>query len=210
MSGHYLNQCWYIVNWAPRNRRQWNLNRNLNIFTQENAFENVVWKMAAILSRPHCANTKMDRPRTSGFPEYGVHYSDVIMDAIASQIAILTIVYPTVYSSVDQRKHESSASLAFVRGIHRWPVNFPHKGPVTRKMLPFDDVIIICIIEHGRHGRPMAAISGKLHINSCKTIEQQIHILKICSIYHGVRQSLKTRVLATVHWNWQLACIFCL
>ena len=41
----------------------------------------------------------------------------------------------------DQRKHQSSASLAFVWGIHRWPVNFPHKGPVTRKMFPFDDVI---------------------------------------------------------------------
>ena len=40
------------------------------------------------------------------------------------------------------RKHQSSASLVFVRGIHRWPVNSPHKGPVTRKMFPFDDVII--------------------------------------------------------------------
>ena len=39
-------------------------------------------------------------------------------------------------------KHRSSASLAFVRGIHRWPVNSPHKGPVTRKMFPFDDVIM--------------------------------------------------------------------
>ena len=43
----------------------------------------------------------------------------------------------------DQRKHQSSASLALVRGIHRWPVNSPHKGPVTRKMFPFDDVIMI-------------------------------------------------------------------
>ena len=42
----------------------------------------------------------------------------------------------------DQRKHQSSASLAFVRGIHRWPVNSPHKWPVTRKMFPFDDVIV--------------------------------------------------------------------
>ena len=48
----------------------------------------------------------------------------------------------TVYSDADQRKHQSSASLAFVRGIHRWPVNSPHKGPVTRKMFPFDDVIM--------------------------------------------------------------------
>ena len=39
------------------------------------------------------------------------------------------------------KKRQSSASLAFVRGIHRWPVNSPHKGPVTRKMFPFDDVI---------------------------------------------------------------------
>ena len=42
----------------------------------------------------------------------------------------------------DQRKHQSSASLAFVRGIHRWPVNSPHKWPVTRKMFPFDDVVM--------------------------------------------------------------------
>ena len=42
-----------------------------------------------------------------------------------------------------QRKHQSSASLAFVRGIHRRPVNSPHKWPVTRKMFPFDDVIMI-------------------------------------------------------------------
>ena len=42
----------------------------------------------------------------------------------------------------DQRKHQSSASLALGRGIHRWPVNSPHKWPVTRKMLPFDDVIM--------------------------------------------------------------------
>ena len=71
------------------------------------------------------------------------HYSDVMMSAIASQITCLTIVYLTVYSGAAQRKHQSSASLAFVRGIHRWPVNSPHKGPVTRKMLPFDDVILM-------------------------------------------------------------------
>ena len=54
-----------------------------------------------------------------------LHYSDVI--------------------NADQRKHQSSASLAFVRGIHRWPVNSRHKWPVTRKMFPFDDVIIFTI-----------------------------------------------------------------
>ena len=70
------------------------------------------------------------------------HYNDVIMDAMASQITSLTIVYSTVYSGADQRKHQSSASLAFVRAIHRWPVNSLHKWPVTRIIFPFDDVII--------------------------------------------------------------------
>ena len=70
-----------------------------------------------------------------------IHYCDIIMGTMASQITTLTIVYSIIYSSADQRKHQSSASLAFVRGIHRWPVNFLHKGPVTRKMFPFDDVI---------------------------------------------------------------------
>ena len=50
------------------------------------------------------------------------HYSGVIMGAMASQITSLTIVYLTVYLGADQRKHQSSASLAFVRRIHRWPV----------------------------------------------------------------------------------------
>ena len=70
------------------------------------------------------------------------HYNDVTMSKIASQIISLTIVYSTVYSGPDQTKHQSSASLAFVRGIHRGPVNSPHKWPVTRKMFPFDDVIM--------------------------------------------------------------------
>ena len=70
------------------------------------------------------------------------NHIDVIMSAMTSQIVNLTIVYSTVYSDAYQRKHQSSASLAFVRGIHRWPVNSPHKGPVTRKVFPFDDDII--------------------------------------------------------------------
>ena len=64
------------------------------------------------------------------------------MGTMASQITILTIVYSTGYSGADQRKHKSSASLAFVWGIHRGPVNSPHKWPVTRKVFPFDDVIM--------------------------------------------------------------------
>ena len=51
--------------------------------------------------------------------EMGNHYADVIMTTIASQITSLTVVYSTVYSDANQRKHQSSASLAFVWGIHR-------------------------------------------------------------------------------------------
>ena len=57
-----------------------------------------------------------------------VHYCDVIMDTMESQITSLTIVYLTVYSDTDQRKHQSSASLAFVRGIHRGSVNSRTNG----------------------------------------------------------------------------------
>ena len=64
------------------------------------------------------------------------------MSTMASQITSLTIVYSAVYSDADQRKQQSSASLAFVRGIYRWPVNTQHKGPVMRKMFPFADVIM--------------------------------------------------------------------
>ena len=63
-----------------------------------------------------------------------IHYNDLIISAIESQIVSPTIVYSTVYSGRNQRKHQNSASLAFVRGINRWPVNSSHKGPVTRKM----------------------------------------------------------------------------
>ena len=74
------------------------------------------------------------------------HNSDVIMSAMVSQITSLAIVYSTVYSGADQRKHQNSASLASVRGIHRWLVNSPYKGPVMRKMFPFDDVVRYTVV----------------------------------------------------------------
>ena len=63
-----------------------------------------------------------------------LHYSDVIMVKMASQITTsLMIVYYTIYPGADQRKHESSASLAFVRGIHQWPVNSRTKSQLRGK-----------------------------------------------------------------------------
>ena len=92
------------------------------------------------------------------------HYCEVIMGAMTSQITSLTIVYSIVHSVADQRKHQSSASLAFVQGIHRWPVNSPHKWPVTRKMFPLDDVIMIVQIH--------VASTGTIHECpiTCETI----------------------------------------
>ena len=77
--------------------------------------------------------------------------NDVIIGEIASQITSLTIVYSTIYSDADQIKYQSSASLAFVRGIHRGQVNSPHKWPVMRRMFPFDDVIMENWIEGNIH-----------------------------------------------------------
>ena len=78
-----------------------------------------------------------------GAIKYGIrHNSDVVIDAMASQITGVSIAWLTVYSGADHRKQQSSASLAFVKVIHRWLAHSPHKGPVTRKMFPFDDVIM--------------------------------------------------------------------
>ena len=70
------------------------------------------------------------------------HKSDVIMGVMASQIISLTSIFSIIYSDADQIKHQSSASLAFGRGIHRWPVNSLYKGQVTPKMFPIYDVIM--------------------------------------------------------------------
>ena len=80
------------------------------------------------------------RPRQ--YDQKCAHYSGVIMSMMASQNTVVSIVCSTVCSGAHQRKDQSSASLAFVRGIHGWPVNSPHKRPVTRKVFPFDDVIM--------------------------------------------------------------------
>ena len=72
----------------------------------------------------------------------GEHYSDVIMSAMASQIVGVSIVCSSVCSGADQIIHQSFALLAFVRGIHRWPMDSPHKAPVTREIFPSNDVIM--------------------------------------------------------------------
>ena len=103
----------------------------------------VCWR--AIFKQPTMAcNDRMTiRYTVQGNYHICNYYSDVIIGAMVYQINSLAIVYSSVYSGADQRKRQGSASMAFVRGIHRWPVNYPHKCPVTRKMFPFDNVIML-------------------------------------------------------------------
>ena len=96
-------------------------------------------KLVKILTWHQTGDESLSRPMTTLFPDskkIRTHYNDVI-------ITSLTPVYWSVYSGADQNKHQSSASLALVRGIHPWPVNSLHKGPVTRRLFLFDDVIMV-------------------------------------------------------------------
>ena len=112
------------------------------------------------------------------------HYDDVIMTMLASQISSLPVVCSIVYSDVNQRKHQSSASLAFVREIHRGPVNFLHKWPVTRKMFPFDDVIM----------------RWTTCYTSCPT--KLPKLLLFCRIFSNVISQIKIDALwFEFHWN---------
>ena len=122
--------------------------------------------------------------------EHDSHHSDVIMCAVASQIIGVAIVCSAVCWGADQRK-KSSASRAFVRGIHRWPVDSPNKGPVTRKMFLFDDVIMI---EH----RTSPALHENMTVlaNSHVMVEQQTKVILMTgtasSRIHHSSGSLKT------------------
>ena len=71
-----------------------------------------------------------------------IHYNIIIMSAMASQITRLTIIYSAFYSGEDQRKKSKLCVTGLRAENSPWPVNSPHKGPVTREMFPFDDVIM--------------------------------------------------------------------
>ena len=110
------------------------------------------------------------------------------MSAMASQITSFTIVCSTVCSGADQRKHQSSASLAFERGIHRWPVNSPHKGPVTGKMFPFDYVIILPNA-HCQYPQSNPAVPGLIKI--LKSANNHITVIydkKFSTVFHRIHK----------------------
>ena len=133
------------------------------------------------------------------------------MGRVASQITSLTIVYSTVYSDTDQRKHQSSASLAFVRGIHRGPVNSPHKWPVTRKMFPFDDVIMnVQVLGFGVAYIRALMVCFYVSQSKCSTARVERNIW----LFPGVQKRLNLRSLkiSTFYKNCMFQCtgkIFC-
>ena len=136
----------WVGEWVSKFVGVWSeewVNKSMNVWISEWANGWIIWWVGESVSEGMnervlvCVHTHI-RERT----RVEFHYTDVIMGAIASHITSLTIVYSTVYSDADQRKHHSSASLACVWGIHRGPVHSPYKWPVTRKMFPFDDVIM--------------------------------------------------------------------
>ena len=83
---------------------------------------------------------------------------------------------PPVYSGADERRHQSFASLAFERGIHQSPVNSPHRGPITQKMFPFDDVIMYC--QDAEQCSQSSTTSPIININHPESL------LKLISTYH--------------------------
>ena len=99
------------------------------------------WRLCSIAIRLH--HNSMITPIAGTYVVMLNHNNDVIMSMMASQITSITIVRSTVYSN----KTPKVRLTGLFRGIHRWPMNSPHKGPVTREMFPFDDVIM----DRGNH-----------------------------------------------------------
>ena len=121
------------------------------------------------------------------------HYSDVIMSTVTSQITSISIVCWTICKGADQRKHQSSASLAFVRGIHRWPVNSPNEGPVTRKVFPSDVVIMYCQDRNSHGYRIMIMSMMAFLIGSI--------ISDHTGVYMGIEFMTTIELLVTLQWH---------
>ena len=128
-TSHYMNQFW------PRSMLPYGITRTNWLYTLTPWPSNIQY-----INEVYCfTGYGLNGFLHVQYPAY--HYSDVIMDMMVSQITSISIVCSTIGSGADQRKYQSSVSLAFMRGIHRWPLNSAHKGLVMQKMFPFDDFI---------------------------------------------------------------------
>ena len=128
------------------------------------------------------------------------HYSDVIMGAMASQITSLAIVYSTIYSCTDQRKHQRSA----------WPVNSPHKGPVTRKIFPLMRSSWVTDLYSGLAPIWRQSISGTNYVTVCPSnLQWRRDIKRVQHYWLFMRETTNRfpsqRTSHTEHWCF----IFC-
>ena len=131
------------------------------------------------------------------------HYTDVIMSAMVSQITCVSIIWSIICSGADERKHPSSASLAFVREIHWWPMDSPHKGPVTRKMYPFGNVIMVLfqiwwILKYGFSWRIFVNLENAAEMVSPVTFITVVELL-LNFYYYGVMCKISKRIT-----NWAI------
>ena len=150
---------------------------------------------------------------------------------MASQITSITIVYSSVYSGADQRKHQRSASLAFVRGIHRWPVNSPHKWPVTRKIFPFDDVIMrqvyyssCCLVMSSCIGHRSEVLNWVMEIdvvNFMCAIQEFLRLIFLNVIPFDISRYMyccelmelpqtRLRYFVVIPWSWKISLLLLL
>ena len=144
------------------------------------------------------------------------------MGAMPSQFTSLTIVYSTVYSGAHQRKHQSSASLAFVWGIHQSPKNSRHQWPVTRKMFPFDDVIMegqIAVLmnieltddpapDHARDLGNISAECGKgSHNEGIPILKKNIHKIRYFEYRLIKHQSALTSTRLSFYRCWPMVSL---
>ena len=107
--------------------------------SQSEAMLGNTWLLTQILTWKIISNASfwlIDGPATGL-----THYSDVLMGVMASQITGVLIICPTVCSGADEKASKLRVT-GRCEGINRWPVDSPHKGPVSRKMFPFDDIIM--------------------------------------------------------------------
>ena len=127
-----------VRSWAYSGWQQWNHRSSLSL----TLCEGIDWWPVDTPQKGKWCGKRLHVIKSSWSTDWTTHYDDVMMSVMASPITSLAIVYSTVYSGADQRKHQRSASLAFAWGIRRWPGNSPHKWSVTRKLFLFDDVVM--------------------------------------------------------------------
>ena len=128
------------------------------------------------------------------------HYSDVIMSILASQITGDSTVCFTVWLDQHQRKHQSPRYWSFVKGIHRRMVGSPHKGTVTRRPFPFDDVIMQCTLRHH--------LDGQIYVSSGNSKSDKLFTLSFVYImlYHIILNNVGPYATASMfsHFTYYL------